>query len=190
MSNILRSGLSLLILTVVPVFAASDMPGVGNFHKVSDTLYRGAQPSDEGFQNLAKLGVKTVIDLRGSEHSMADEQRVVEAAGMKYVSIPMKGMHTPSEDQISSALKVINDPASGPVFVHCKRGADRTGAVVACYRIGHDKWDNGKALDEASKIGMSWYQLQLRSYVRAYGAPSAPTPAAGIAATVIAPAVH
>ena len=185
MFNSVRAGLALAAFIAVPVFAASDMPGVGNFHKVNDSVYRGAQPTDEGFRNLAQLGVKTVIDLRGSEHSMADEQRAVEANGMRYVSIPMKGMHTPTAGEISAVLKVMNDPGSGPVFVHCKRGADRTGAVIACYRIGHDKWENGKALDEASSLGMSWYQLQIRSYVKGYGAPSAPAPAAGIAASVI-----
>ena len=75
--------------------------------------------------------MKTVIDLRGSEHSMADEKRIVESAGMKYVSIPMRGMATPTDQQVLSALKIMNDPAAGPVFVHCKRGADRTGAVIA-----------------------------------------------------------
>lgn len=185
MFNTIRTGLTLVAFIAVPAFAASDMPGVGNFHKVNDSVYRGAQPSDQGFHELAQLGVKTVIDLRGPEHSMADEQRAVEANGMRYVSIPMKGMHTPTAAQVSAVLKVMNDPSAGPVFVHCKRGADRTGAVIACYRIGHDKWENGKALDEASSLGMSWYQLQIRSYVKAYGAPSAPVPAVGIAASVV-----
>jgi tyrosine-protein phosphatase SIW14 len=169
----LRAGIVWLALASLPVFAA-DPAGVGNFHQVSGTLYRGAQPTDEGFQNLAKLGVKTVIDLRGSEHSMADEKRVVEADGMRYVSIPMRGLHRPTEDQIGAALKVIEDPKSGPVFVHCRRGADRTGAVIACYRITHDKWDNERAFEEAVDDGMSPFQLAIRHFVKTFSATALP----------------
>jgi tyrosine-protein phosphatase SIW14 len=106
-----------------------------------------------------------VIDLRGPEHSEADEKRIVEANGMRYVGIPMKGMRTPPDEQISEALKLMNDPNAGPVFVHCRRGADRTGAVIACYRIDHDRWDSAKALEEASRYGMRWFEIALRKYV-------------------------
>jgi protein-tyrosine phosphatase len=87
---------------------------------------------------------------------------------MRYVSIPMKGMESPTDEQVSTALALMNDSAAGPVFVHCKRGADRTGAVVACYRIGHDHWDAAKSLSEARSLGMSWYQLALQRYVNNY----------------------
>ncbi len=158
---------------------AGDLKGIPNFHKVDDHVYRGAQPDEHAFSRLAGMGVKTVIDLRGPEHSQAKEKSLVEAAGMRYVSIPMSGMHTPSDEQISSALKVLNDAGAGPVFVHCKRGADRTGAVVACYRIEHDHWDSSNALREARGLGMSWYQLAIQHYVAGYGRPasSAPVPA-------------
>ena len=148
--------------------AAAQPAGLPNFHQVDDHVYRGAQPTPEGFHNLAGLGIKTVIDLRGSEHSEADEKRIVEAAGMKYVGIPMKGMARPTDAQIASALKLMNDTTTGPVFVHCRRGADRTGAVVACYRIGHDHWDPAKALDEANGFGMSMFQVAIRHYVAQY----------------------
>ena len=114
------------------------------------------------------MGVKTILDLRGPEHSEADERQIVESLGMRYVSVPMKGMHTPTEDQISRAIALMNDSAAWPVFVHCQRGADRTGAVVACYRIGHDRWENDKALSEARSFGMSWYQKALQHYVMGY----------------------
>ena len=128
------------------------------------------------------MGIKTVVDLRGAEHSEADEKRVVEAAGMRYVGIPMKGMQTPTDAQVLSALGIMNDTAAGPVFIHCKRGSDRTGAVVACYRIGHDRWDSNKALNEASGLGMSWYQVALRRYVDHYDGKATPL---GIPATMM-----
>ena len=155
---------------------AGDLTGLPNFHKVGDRVYRGGQPEDGAFSRLAGMGVKTVIDLRGAEHSEAREKSLVEAAGMHYVSIPMWGMRSPSDEQVSSVLKLMNDPSAGPVFVHCKRGADRTGAVVACYRIEHDHWDSASALKEARGLGMSWYQLALQHYVTGYGRPAGNQP--------------
>jgi len=164
---------SLLIASSLAFAAAPDkanLTGLPNFHEVNEHVYRGAQPTAEGFGNLAKLGVKTVIDLRGSEHSVADEQRIVEAAGMRYVSIPMRGMARPTDDQITKALALMNDESTGSVFVHCKRGADRTGATIACYRIQHDRWDSDKALSEARSFGMSWFQVALQHYVSGFAA--------------------
>jgi protein tyrosine/serine phosphatase len=170
MRSILRFTPLIAALTVYASFAFAGSPqGLANFHKVDDHVYRGAQPDDDGFSTLAGMGVKTVIDLRGNEHSEAREKQLVEAAGMRYVSIPMWGMRTPTDNQISSALKLMNDPSAGPVFVHCKRGADRTGGVVACYRIEHDHWSSSNALREARGFGMSWYQLAIQHYVVGFG---------------------
>ena len=148
------------------------VPGVSNFHQVDVRVYRGAQPSGRGFENLAGLGIKTVIDLRpGGEHSLTHEKRVVEGLGMRYVSLPLKKMTAPSGSQIAALLQLILDGSAAPVFIHCQRGADRTGAVIACYRIAHDHWDNGRALQEARNYGMRWYQLALKSYVLSYQPP-------------------
>ncbi len=161
-----------LCLPFAKAFAIQENAGLQNFHQVNSHVYRGAQPTPDGFKSLASLGIKTVIDLRGEEHSEADEKRIVEANGMRYVSIPMKGMQTPSDEEISAALALMNDDTAGPVFVHCQRGADRTGAVVACYRIEHDHWDSDQAIKEARGFGMSWYQVALQRYVGQFGRDS------------------
>ena len=142
--------------------------GVPNFHIVNEQVLRGGQPTGAGFRNLADMGVTTVIDLQEDGERARNEKNLVQALGMRYVNIPMKGMTTPTEKQISNSLKALNDNSAGPVFVHCKRGADRTGMVIACYRIQHDHWDNQKALDEARNNGMSWFQLPLQRYVKSY----------------------
>ncbi len=161
-----------ICLPLVLAASSLDIPGVSNFQKVNDTVYRGGQPTESGFDSLAKLGVKTVVDLRQiGEHSQAEEQQLVESRGMRYVSVPMRGMSTPTDEQVSKVLALLNDAAAAPVFVHCQRGADRTGAVIACYRIGHDRWDNKRALSEARGYGMSWYQRALQKYVMRYQAP-------------------
>jgi uncharacterized protein (TIGR01244 family) len=181
-----------LFLASASFFAQAATPadltlrGLPNFMKVNDKVFRGAQPSEEGFASLAALGIKTVVDLREvGEHSQADEQRVAEANGMHYVSVPMKGMATPSAESVSAVLKLLESADAGPVFVHCQRGADRTGAVIACYRIEHDGWNSRKALDEASSMGMSWYQRALKNYVARF-APAPSAPPAGMAAAIVA----
>lgn len=172
-----------LFAATATVQAASAPAGVGNFYQVNEHIYRGAQPTTEGFQSLAKLGVKTVIDLREADGRSVAEKKAVEADGMKYINVPMHGMESPSPSDIAKVLAIFDDPNSGPVFVHCRRGADRTGTVVACYRISHDKWDNTKALSEAKADGMAWIQRAMQNFVRHYQ-PQVATASAATAATV------
>lgn len=152
-------------------------PGLPNFHEVNEGVYRGAQPRAEGWNSLAKLGIRTVIDLRPErEHSCKAEQHAVESAGMHYISVPLNGFHAPSDAQISKVLALLDD-SPGPVFLHCRRGADRTGTVMACYRIRHDGWGNLRALREAVSYGMSWTEFGMHRYVLDYhsaGASIAP----------------
>ena len=156
-------------LAWIPATAGSENPNLPNFQKVDEHVYRGAQPEPEGFKELAALGIKTVIDLRQiGEHSQADEQKAVTALGMRYVSIPMKGLSEPKDDLVASVEAILNNPADGPVFVHCKRGADRTGTVIAVYRISHDGWENKKALQEAKSYGMSMFERAMQHYVIDY----------------------
>jgi tyrosine-protein phosphatase SIW14 len=155
-----------LFALAIPAFAGSSAPGIKNFHQVNEHVYRGAQPAGQGFQYLAKIGVKTVIDLReADERSQADESAVA-AAGMKYVNVPMTGLTPPTESDITRILGILEDASGGAVFVHCRRGADRTGAVIAAYRIDHDHWDNARALSEAKSDGMGSFQFPRRSYIR------------------------
>jgi uncharacterized protein (TIGR01244 family) len=164
----------------IPGFAQTDVAGVTNFHQINEHVYRGAQPTDLGFQSLAKLGVKTVIDLREADDRSAHERNSVEAAGMRYVSIPFRGMSAPSPADVAKVLALFDDASAGPVFVHCRRGADRTGTVVACYRISHDGWNNQQALQEAKQDGMSWTEMAMHNYVLHYQ-PSVNTAATGAA---------
>jgi protein tyrosine/serine phosphatase len=163
-----------------PASPSTPVAGVGNFYQVNEHIYRGAQPTAAGFQSLAKLGVKTIIDLREADGRSALEKKAVEASGMRYINIPLRGMSAPSAADVDKIMALFNDEKAGPVFVHCKRGADRTGTVVACYRIAHDRWDNAKALSEAKAEGMRWIEIAMQHYVLNYRAP---------AATVAAPAI-
>jgi len=165
---------TLALAIAIPSWSANlQVTGVPNFQQINEKLYRGGQPSDEGFGSLAKLGIKTVVDLRRpNEHSTADEERVVKALGMRYVNVPMNGIVAPSEEQVARVLALMNATEDGSVFVHCRRGADRTGTVVACYRMGHDAWDNKKAFKEAKTLGMSWMEVGMKHYILAYLPPA------------------
>jgi len=154
-----------ICLMATPVFAGSEIEGLPNFHQVNDRLSRGAQPSDAGFQRLAKLGVKTIVDLREIGPRATAEQRVVESLGMRYINVPMNGFGAPTLEQVARLHAIFDSPATGPVFVHCLHGADRTGTVIACYRIAHDHWDNLKALAEAKSDGMSWVERAMQHFV-------------------------
>jgi protein tyrosine/serine phosphatase len=105
------------------------------------------------------------------EHATRAEKQAVEAAGMRYVNIPMRGVVAPSEESVSKVLALMNSAAVGPVFVHCRRGADRTGTVIAVYRMSHDHWGNSKAMREAKANGMSWMQFGMKRYLSRYRAP-------------------
>jgi protein tyrosine phosphatase (PTP) superfamily phosphohydrolase (DUF442 family) len=107
---------------------------IDNFGRIDGTYYRGAQPQGRDYSDLAALGVKTVINLT-SDDASADEQGLVEHAGMKYVQIPMTTRQAPTAQQLSEFLKLVNDPASQPVYVHCVGGRHRTGVMTAAYRI-------------------------------------------------------
>jgi len=153
-----------LFLALAPLSAfAADAPGVPNFYSVTDHLYRGGQPTHVGIKNLAKIGIRTVVDLRGGKDR--EEEMLVHAAGMRYVHVPMGAFSAPSDQQIAAVLQLLDDASAPPVFIHCKRGADRTGTVIACYRIRHDHWENQKALVEARKNGLSWVERGMQQYI-------------------------
>jgi protein tyrosine/serine phosphatase len=119
---------------------------VDNFGRINDTYYRGAQPSERGFADLAKLGVKTVIDLTAEDHG--DERSIVERNGMKFYRIPLTTSAPPSGSAVDTFLKLVTDPASQPVFVHCQGGRHRTGVMTALYRITQNNWTADRAYAE------------------------------------------
>ncbi|UCG57389.1 MAG: tyrosine-protein phosphatase [Phycisphaerales bacterium] len=130
-----------------------ELPGLPNLHKVSEDLYRGAQPTAEGMQQLKNLGVKTIINLR-SLHSDRDE---IGETKLRYVHIRMTPLGAEDEDVIRF-LRVIADANSTPAFVHCQRGADRTGLMCAIYRIVVQDWSKADAIEEMTNGGFGFYE--------------------------------
>jgi protein tyrosine/serine phosphatase len=122
---------------------------ISNFGQLDDNFYRGARPKAKDLQALAALGIHTIIDL--TDNSKEKEQPAVEAAGMRYVNIPIVDKTNPNTAQINEFLKIANDPATGKFYVHCAGGRHRTGVMAALYRFNHDHWNYDQAYAEMKK---------------------------------------
>jgi len=148
-----------------PAKPQSDVPGVGNFAKISETLWRGAQPTAEGFAELKKRGVKTVVNLR-SFHSDRDE---LAGLGLQYVHIYCQAWN-PDDEDVLRFLKVVQNPENQPVFVHCQHGADRTGMMVAIYRMIEQGWPVEDAVAEVRNFGFHRIFTQISDYLKQFDA--------------------
>jgi protein tyrosine phosphatase (PTP) superfamily phosphohydrolase (DUF442 family) len=118
-------------------------PALENFYRVTDDLYRGAQPDAAGLRRLKALGVKTVVNLR----RFHEDGQMVGQAGLEWVHINVNPFK-PRRDQLVAFLRVASDPNRTPVFVHCQRGIDRTGMMCAVYRMVICGWTKAEAIDE------------------------------------------
>jgi protein tyrosine/serine phosphatase len=127
--------------------------GLPNFGVVSDQLYRGAQPDENGFAELARLGIAIVVNLRHERGRIARERTLVQSLGMHYVSIPWSGHDEPDPEQVAQFLRLLRDNPQRKVFVHCRRGVERTGVMVACYRISRQQWTPERAQAEMERFG-------------------------------------
>jgi len=146
--------------------------GIRNFGKVSDSLYRGAQPDAAGITNLTRLGVKSIINLRMANDVWTPEAAAACASGIAYTNVPLKGTGRPADAQVATLLALI-ETLPAPVFIHCKHGCDRTGTIIACYRIRRHGWSNDAALQEAWKYGLSIWERGMIKFIREFG--KAPT---------------
>jgi len=130
------------------------MEGVPNLHKVSDTLYRSAQPSAEGMKKLKAMGIETVVNLRSS-HSDRDE---IAETGLAYEHIYMKAWH-PEEEEAVRFLQIVTNPKRSPVLLHCQHGADRTGTMCVLYRVAVQGWSKEEALKEMTQGGFGFHGI-------------------------------
>jgi len=148
--------------------ASEKSQGLPNWGRVTDTLYRGGQPASAGFKALQQMGVGIVVNFRDEHGEIASEQREVESLGLKYVSIPWSGSNEPSDAQVVQFLDLIRANPTAKIFVHCKRGADRTGVMVAAYRIAVQHKTVSDAVLEMHQFHYDHFWLpQLESYVNA-----------------------
>lgn len=150
-----------------------EVRGIANFAEIEPGLARGAEPTDEGLKELKARGFRTVIGLR----SDPDEREKLARLGIEYIELPMHagvfGAAVPTPEQIESFLDIASDSAKRPVFFHCKRGKDRTGAMAAIYRVERCGWRMTEAVEEMRAFGFHTYYRKLRRFVEGYSKSAA-----------------
>ena len=175
--------------------SAVEGTSVGNLYRIEDGFYRAAQPTATGFQELAKLGVRYVLDVSGG----ADKALVGEGS-LKLFHVPMSAFGL-RDDRVLEALRIMADPQNRPLLIHCRQGADRTGAMVALYRVVVQGWSPEKAVLEMNRGGYHhsslWWTLEtyvlradaaaLRKKLSLDG-PAGPSASGSVLAVIPAPA--
>lgn len=142
-----------------------NLAGLSNVGRVSQHIYRGALPDKTGYATLKQLGIKTVIDMR----TTGSEKTEVENAGMTSISIPIEMSRNGLQTKVEQVLAVMADPARQPVYVHCRHGQDRTGIVVAAYRMKHQGWSLANAETEMQAFGFNDVWINFKKFIRQYG---------------------
>jgi protein tyrosine/serine phosphatase len=159
----------LLLCATVSAQEATGQMELPRFQQVGEKLFRGGQPTDGGINKLHDLGINTVINLRGASERTRAEEKEVRALGLNYFNVPLPNWARPQHTRVARILELINAPENGRVFIHCKDGVDRTGMIVAIYRMKHDGWTADQALAEAERSGMRRTQFWMRDYAEDYG---------------------
>ena len=183
MSKTNRSYLSVLFAVISLVLASqitaftqelnhADVSNVTikNFGQMDDRFFRGGQPKEGDYKQLAALGIKTIIDLRNDPESY--EKRDAEALGMKYVNIPMSDKDYPESAKIEQFLKLVDNPSTGKFYVHCAGGRHRTGVMGAVYRFNHYNWSYDQVYAEMKKYDYysRWGHGNMKKFVQDYAA--------------------
>ena len=172
--------------TPIPAATASlSRIHIGNFGRINDNYFRGAQPRGTDYRDLAAIGVKTVIDLQADGPS--NEAGAVKAAGMNFIRIGLTTTKAPTEAQVARFLDIVNDPANQPVFVHCAGGRHRTGTMTALYRMTNEGWTPAQAYNEMKQYRFEGFPDHpvLRNYVYAYKAAPLPKQPAVLATGIV-----
>jgi len=146
------AGLLLMLALTGAITSAQKVvtpPGIKNFGKINDNYFRGSQPTRSQVAALKAMGVKTIIDLR--KDYVPEARQWASEQGLNYFNLPLLPGRRATKAQTEYFLRLVNDPANAPVYVHCKGGRHRTGAMTAVYRISHDGWTAEQAFKEMKK---------------------------------------
>lgn len=127
---------------------------IKNFGKVTESIYRGAQPKDGEYWTLRTHAIKTVLDLRDDPESYAKQR--VEECHLTYINLPMSSSRRPGPEFPAAFFNVVNDRSLGPVYVHCAGGRHRTGIMVAAWRIEFQGWGLNRAMKELESYDFGW----------------------------------
>jgi protein tyrosine phosphatase (PTP) superfamily phosphohydrolase (DUF442 family) len=146
--------------------------GIHNAGKINEFLYRGAQPREQSLSELKKLGITTIVDLRGEDAEKIQwERKRAESLGMRFVNIPVSGWSPPTDEQVVQFLSLFHSDSPQKIFVHCRFGDDRTGVFVATYRMAFERWTADQAMKEMYFFGFNgFWHPAMKSFVHEFPA--------------------
>jgi predicted protein tyrosine phosphatase len=154
-----------------PAFAEKIyVPGVSDFGKVNDYLYRGAQPKDEGVEQLKDFGIDTIVDLRGEFHGLIENERQrAESLGIRFVNLPGSGWATAKDEEVAQFFSLVRERPRRKIFIHCWLGGDRSGMFIAAYRIAFDGWSPQQAVQEMRSFHyLHFWHPNMARWVKAF----------------------
>lgn len=148
-------------------YATDSYKSIPAFYKVNDTLYRGGKPDIEGLQRLKNMGFKTIVSFQQESDDVNNERAMVHAFGMEFYNIPLTVQERPSDEAVLKFLDIVTNENNFPVFVHCASGRDRTGAMIAMYRVVVEAWTIKEAYQEAKALGFWPYhgEAELKAFI-------------------------
>jgi tyrosine-protein phosphatase SIW14 len=153
--------------------------GIRDAGKVNDHLYRGAQPSESALKELKRLGINTIVDLRGERPGLMEKERKnAQLLGIEVINLPGNGWSPPTDAQIVQFFEVMRATPRRKVFIHCWLGGDRSGIFIAAYRIAFDGWTPEQALREMREFHFHgfWHPVMTK-YVQDFPTRLAASPA-------------
>ena len=164
------------VIVIVSIFLPFFVYGeIQNFHEVDEGFFRGGQPDEKEIEALRALGFRTVVSFRNEERVIQWEKGLVTKNGMAFISIPLTWRKSPSQEKVDHFLKIVSESNRRPLFIHCREGRDRTGAMVALYRIARQGCPVEEAYREAKRYGFRDQAFPLRRFIlvkaRAFSTP-------------------
>ncbi|MDR3162558.1 MAG: dual specificity protein phosphatase family protein [Helicobacteraceae bacterium] len=158
-NKLFHAAFALTLIFAAPCLAEEwatpiELEGAPNLHRVTDSIYRSAQPTAEGFKNLQKLGVKTVINLR----KLHNDDEELSGTELRAIHVKMEAWD-PEAKEVIRVLKILNNPEGAPYLVHCQHGADRTGLVIGAYRMVVQRWSKEEAIAEMTEGGYGFHTI-------------------------------
>src|ERR1700693_1643940 len=174
-------------VTGAPALLSHVVQGIKNFGQLTPRLYRGAQPAEKGYELLEKMGVDVIVDFRDEKDLIERERQAVESRHIRFISIPWSPFHDPTPAQVLQFFEILRQNPEKRIFVHCEVGADRSGTMVALYRIAAQGWTVNDAVREMKAYHFHgfWF-AHLERYVQKFPQQLEADPALRVG-TVLAP---
>jgi protein tyrosine/serine phosphatase len=147
------------------LFSIPSQAEITNLGQATPFIFRGALPTEtQDYEMLKNQGVQVILSLLTTSLDIKKEQKIAKQMGIKFVSVPLSGWRSPSNQEMSKIQDVLIHAPEYPVFIHCRHGKDRTGLSIGVYRVRQENWSKEKAYEEMIEWGFKPILLTLTHY--------------------------